>query len=127
MTLINIKFSRKKHNNKYTLFFFLPLVILICFSLSSASDSSMDNNQEPEKELSLESIDKSLSSLKGTIDNITNTQINELSSELGATPEQIEKKIQVLNSLYSAYNRLKNAILGLEKTKNEQATIQQIY
>lgn len=111
----------------YVAFCILLLAIPTFMSLSFAADSQKDPDQNAEPGFLLDSIDETIRSLDSTIEKITNTPTDKLADELGATSEQVEEKIQALNALSSAYVRLKNALLGLEKAKKEQQTLQQSY
>ncbi|MBU3952113.1 MAG: mechanosensitive ion channel [Proteobacteria bacterium] len=125
---ISVPLDKKRNFPICSVAFVLFLVLGVFLLPGFAQNIQKDVDQTVEKELSIEtieSIDKTLQSLNTTLDKITNTPIDKLASELGLTSDQIRKKITGLNDLNSAYVSLKNALLGLEKVKKEQQTIQQ--
>lgn len=109
----------------YSLVFIFFLVLRVLPSFAQNISKEADADQTVEKELSIEFIDETLEALNTTLDKITNTQTDKLANELGLTSDQIREKIDGLHEMNSAYVSLKNALLGLQKVKKAQQTIQQ--
>lgn len=114
-----------KRNSICYLVIFTILLNLQASVPSVIASTPNGSNQTADEALSLESIDEAIDSIGSTLDKITTTPTDILASELGLTADQIRLKIESLNDLSFAYVRMKNALFGLEKTKNEQQTIQQ--
>jgi len=101
--------------------FFLLLWPLISTIAQVPEKNTSGNTEET---LSIESIDEAIQSLDSTLDKMAGAQTDKLARELGTTGPQIIQKKNELTALSSAYARLKNALLGLEKVKKEQQAIQ---
>lgn len=111
---------------RFNVFVFM-MVAAFCMvpTLSMAVDEQKTAGVNSEQEISIESIDETICSIEGILYNITNAPADRLANELGVKADQITRKINALNELNSAYIRLKNAFIGIEKAKKEQQEIQQ--